>query len=72
MSYKIEKNVPLPDGYPGRQKYPFDQMEIGDSILVPGPVGIRVSNAAYQWGKANKRKFRGKMTSEGMRIWRIE
>ena len=33
MSFNIEKNVPLPEKNV-RWKYPFDQMEVGDSFFV--------------------------------------
>jgi hypothetical protein len=36
MGFKIEKGIPMPRrGRPCGSKYPFDQMEIGDSFVIP-------------------------------------
>lgn len=65
---RIEKNVPLP------QRYPFAQMEIGDSFAVPENVSrTAVSIAAHRHGKEHGTKFTVRMMPDrSFRCWRIE
>jgi len=63
--FKIEKNVPTPTS---RNRYPFAEMEIGDSILGK----ISMYNAARQHGRRYGRKFASrKQTNGDIRIWRV-
>jgi hypothetical protein len=40
-TYKIEKNIPIPSRSGRKCKYPWKEMEVGDSLLVLGePLGI--------------------------------
>lgn len=69
---EIEKNESLPEAK--AQRYPFEQMEVGDSVLVADlPKAESIQNAAYAWGKKNGTGF--KMTrrkvDNGYRVWRI-
>ena len=69
-TYAIEKNVPLPtSGGPGfPPKYPFGQMDVGDSVVVPK--GGRT--AAYVF--AHRRNWRFACRPEGddtFRVWRV-
>lgn len=77
---KIEKNVSMPsfkrygDGRP--MKYPFPEMEVGDSILVE-PAKRKKSTSpgvasARKWGKKHGVVFIARKQECGnMRIWRI-
>lgn len=71
--FKIEKNIPPPSrGGPGRKhKYPFREMEVGDSFFYRGLRGTIVSCANY-FGKRNNAKFVTRKENDGFRIWRIE
>lgn len=73
--YKIEKGVPLLADGNIRSKYPFRDMEVGDSFLVeltkrPGCMSTASSFAAGQdpcW------KFISRATSEDTaRVWRVK
>ncbi|MCB0654464.1 MAG: hypothetical protein KDC85_24505 [Saprospiraceae bacterium] len=66
--YKIEKNVPVPKR-PGRnKKYPFDEMDIGDSVVVPA----KGQASAYNYARIHKVKFRCVRQEDGQfRIWRV-
>lgn len=64
---KIEKSIPMPEAW---NKYPFKDMDIGDSFLVEGDV-VKVRNAAHAWGKVNNKKFSVKKVEGGHRCWRI-
>lgn len=77
----IEKGVPVPV-VSSRQKYPFNEMEVGDSFTVPlsgilkGALDSnaqRLHSAAYSAGKALGRKFTVRSIAvEGVaRCWRF-
>lgn len=71
MSFKIEKGVPAP-GRHHLNKYPFGEMDAGDSFLVNGGgKEENIINAAYQYGKVHNKKFSCRRTPDGMRIWRV-
>ncbi len=76
---KIEKNIPVTS----RSKYPFPEMNVGDSFLVPADSsGARVneratspivSGAARAWGHTRGRKFSvRKQPCGGYRVWRVK
>lgn len=72
---KIEKGIPFPenDGRGQRAKYPWSEMEVGDSIFVATDLELlhgSVSAArgyAYRHGK----KVTASAVDGGVRIWRI-
>jgi hypothetical protein len=68
---KIDKNVPLPAAAVRIPKFPFAEMQVGDSFPVDLDCRARVANASSWFGmrhgvKFSIRKFEGKF-----RIWRI-
>lgn len=72
--YVIEKGVPTPPPRhhgSGTIKYPFHEMEVGDSFHAPAEEAKRARLAATGWGKRNGRKFVGRKNGDGIRIWRI-
>lgn len=81
MPIEIEKNVPLPDvTMPTSRKYPFPDMEAGDSFALPcaskdaAAVAQRCRHAARAYITRNKHqplKFSTRRTPEGVRCWRI-
>ncbi len=80
--FKIEEGIPLPPRAsrgPGESKYPFVDMDIGDSFLVvantkEGETVEKVRNRMTQaCNKASKRydvKFAARVTADGVRVWR--
>jgi len=70
----IEKNIK----YPGKSKYPFFYMQVGDSVFIKKEENDTVAmaenarNTAYAYGHAKGMKFAGKAYKDGIRIWRIE
>ena len=84
MQYDIEKGVPLPeDMRGGGTRYPFDQMETGDSIFFSLDEGDnakrlknRLSQASRTFGKKQDPewhfvlRFRLENELSGVRIWR--
>ncbi len=78
MAYKIEEGIPIPLQYRGgsKKKYPFDDMEIGDSFLVTCIKGKVKSVSASLIGSTRRvphKSFTTRYIKEekGVRIWRI-
>lgn len=80
MKYKFDKNVPLPTGAGTSTKYPFSEMQVGDSILwkrepqnVPASQ-CKAATAARGTGWRMGRKYVTKDAGDGVhvRIWRVE
>lgn len=75
MSFVIEKDVPLPEKNV-RWKYPFDQMEVGDSFFVVNKDTTQMSALCKRAGKRLGARFvtakaeRG--DESGVRVWRME
>jgi len=66
---KIDKNIPIPN----RSKYPFAEMEVGDSIFIDKTTTqSSVCQMAYTYGKKNNKKFTSRTEGNGVRIWRIK
>lgn len=67
--FEIESNVPMPEPSRGRRPiYPFGQMRVGDSVLVPDK---RAVSAAHLHGTRNGMKFTSLKGPDGYRVWRI-
>lgn len=76
--YKIEKDIPAPserkyNNGGGRQKYPFVDMQIGDSVFIPGATGHEhnACRAARAAASRKKMKITTHFVDGGARIWRI-
>lgn len=70
---EIEKNIPTPPGVQGTKKYPFDKMEVGDSIFIKGQTSVgKAANAARVYANGRQMKFSSRSVDGGVRIWRIE
>jgi hypothetical protein len=77
-NFKIEKDVPVPGTYHHRAKYPFPEMEVGDSFLVPyggKPKRVVMNNvrsAGSYYGKRHGIRFVFRTEEGGVRTWRVE
>lgn len=80
MSFEIRKGVPCPDPYKqGRQTlYPWKEMEVGDSFVVPLKPGRTASYhlnimgalarcSSTRYGKV----FRARRVGDEVAVWRI-
>ncbi|HQT62754.1 hypothetical protein [Acidiphilium sp.] len=65
---EIEKNVPMPMR---RQRYPWRQMKVGDSFVVPGKTSGAFSGAKRAAAKATGFKFATRNVEGGVRVWRV-
>jgi hypothetical protein len=78
MAFVIEKNVPIPASRVRTSGYPFREMVVGDSFLVPASqeqlkaVKNRLSSASRNFGKKSGVKFTVRQEDGGVRVWRAE
>lgn len=75
--FEIEKGIPIPQQQ--KIKYPFSEMEIGDSFLVNKPYTIKLQTAiscaarSFCNRKRLDRKFSVRKTDDNkLRIWRTK
>ena len=75
MTYKIDKDVPMPDTT-AKSEYPFADMQVGDSFFAAGKTANQLRNAAGHWRAKMGWKFHCRNVVEndieGARIWRSE
>ena len=68
MPYEIEKGIPMPAHTKRKPKYPWADMEVGDSFVVPGtrrPIPPKALRAdGWRW--------RTSVEEGGVRVWRVE
>lgn len=51
--------------------YPYEEMEVGDSFVVPTSARQKVLNANYRAGKRLGRVFQARTEGDVVRIWRV-
>lgn len=72
----IDKNIPIPKvnrgGHlkPREAKYPWAQMEVGNSFFVPEVTVKQFGSTVYAASKRSGRKFTIRAVDGGVRIWR--
>lgn len=73
MTFVIEKNIPI-----GKQvrksKYPFAQMENGDSFFVPtgDQDPHRVASRIHNHARHQNVRIATRQTENGIRVWKID
>lgn len=79
MGIEIEKGIPVPSHSQSEaNKYPWQQMSIGDSFVVPRINGEPMqltrnrANKATTYAKKFGHKHCSRAVEGGIRIWRIE
>ena len=76
--YAIEKDVPMPERFQHKPKYPFAAMKVGDSFLVPGfngaraKIASRLSASVYTQQKTDTARFTVSSVQRGVRVWRVK
>jgi len=51
--------------------YPYEDMEVGDSFVVPIEYRAKVYNANYRAGKRLGYKFQSKANGDVLHVWRV-
>ena len=75
--FKVESDIPVPPKVMGTKakKYPWDDMEVGDSFFVPNPPGHK-RNPLYTSAQGRNAqataKYSCRAESDGVRVWRVE
>jgi len=68
---KIESGIPIPGALNTRQRWPFRELEVGDSFRISGSVKT-AANQCCRYGKRYGRKFIYRADGEKfIRVWRI-
>lgn len=68
--YKIVSDIPLPSGV---YKFPFDELEVGDSFLVEEKEIESLRSTVSSWTNTNKpKRLSCRSVEGGMRVWRIK
>lgn len=67
----IQSGVPIPahNGI-GRFKYPWDQLEIGESMFIAGATMSKTSGSFQYASMKLGRKFARRSENGGVRVWR--
>lgn len=73
---KIEKGIPIPGNITRRTKYPFRDMEVGESFFLtdreePERTRKRVAAAATMFCANKDYKFKTQVFETGVRVWRV-
>lgn len=70
MTFEIEHNVPVPSGRGRPGKYPWRQMGLGDSFVIPNCTDGARSGL---YGSAGRAGIKIKYAREGknVRVWRV-
>lgn len=74
---KIEKNIPIDYSfvYTKNIKYPYKDMEVGDSFVVKRIHVASALSGCKQWGERQDENWKfisRKIDNENSRIWRVE
>lgn len=68
----VEKDIPIPAPRQINKRYPYDNMEPGDSFLVPADEGHSAYIACKTWGKDAGMEWARRKVAAGVRIWRTK
>ena len=69
--YTIEKGIPVPAN-PKANRFPYHELEVGDSFLVTGVKPSSIHGSNYRMSKKLNRVFIGRKEGESIRVWRTE
>ncbi len=71
MEYKVDKDIPIPPARSTLARYPFADMEPGDTFAVPAEENKKVRLAAHSYGKRHGKAFTIRRQEDGtVRVWR--
>lgn len=71
--FAIEKNIPVPTTGKGRpDKYPWKNMEVGDSFLVPDSTSAMFVGRKQYAQRAHNARYVTRREADGLRVWRVE
>ena len=73
MNYEILTDIPIPKNH-GNSKYPFHDMEVGNSFAISSENTHKAVNASAAFARKHGGKFAVKKADDGSGVfcWRIE
>ena len=73
MTFVIEKDIPIGQQV-RKSKYPFAQMDNGDSFVIPldGKDPQRVASALHNHARHQNVRIATRQTENGVRVWKID
>lgn len=71
--YKIDKNIPIPSKYSKgiKTKYPWRELEVGDSFFVENRTSTQMINTSKNTSKNSGHKYVCRKEGNGCRVWRV-
>jgi hypothetical protein len=69
--FTLERGLDIPERKTG-PKYPYDQLELGDSFYLEGGDLSKLCNANYREWRRTGKKYTARKVENGVRVWRIE
>ncbi len=75
MTFKIEDGHAIPASRRAtvrRAKYPWADLEVGQSFFVPGAALRSMGSTASHAGRRSGKKFIARAVEGGVRVWRYE
>lgn len=78
IKLEIEKGIPIPAPQTGRgrspnkYRYPYRDMEVGDSFLVPGVLMSELTGMMSHAMKATGFRLSARTAEGGVRVWRVK
>lgn len=68
----VEKNIPMPPQGSGRPtKYPWRDMQPGDSFFVPGETVQSFAGNLSSRLRNHGEQYRSRTEGDGVRVWRV-
>ena len=73
MTFEISSTIPIPEPKRGRRpKYPWRQMNVGDSFFVPGRKTTFIAGIAWNQKNRYGTEWTCRAIDGGVRVWRIK
>ncbi len=69
---KIDKSVPIPQGRSSHSKYPWRELQVGDSFFVKDKEASDLSGYFAPLRRKYGLRFVSRTVDGGVRIWRVE
>ena len=78
MKILVQKNIPINNVRETKSKYPFNEMDVGDSFFVKCDAETitskrsTVMSSSIYYGRMAGKKFTSRTFPDGFRIWRVK
>ncbi len=69
---QIDKNIPIPKGRSSYARYPWRELQVGDSFFVLNKVAAGISGYFAPLRRKYGLRFTSRSVDGGVRIWRVE